>query len=64
VAEQIEEHWREESKELLLMVNKLQEENWKLVLAAEKRKSPEEVDESPVADVDMAIMHRLRSMVD
>lgn len=36
--EQIEEHWRDESHEMVLMINRLQEENRKLVktVAAEQ----------------------------
>lgn len=46
------------------MVTRLQDENRKLLAAAEKRRSPEEIVGSPVQDVDMAIMQRLRAMVD
>lgn len=61
--EQIEEHWREESKELLSLVSRLQEENRKLIVAAERQKAPDDCA-SPVQDVDMTMVHRLRNMVD
>lgn len=47
----------------MALVSRLQEENRKLIVAAERQKYPDDCA-SPVQDVDMTMVHRLRTMVD
>ncbi|KAK3927371.1 RILP-like protein-like protein [Frankliniella fusca] len=65
--EQIEEHWREESRDLEAMVSHLQEENRKLSsLLAEKKQAEKSPDPGALLspEVDMALLQRLRGLVD
>lgn len=64
--EQIEDHWREESRDLVAMVTRLQEENRKLanVLASREDQSPDENLQPVNPEVDIAVLQRLREMVD
>ncbi|XP_068984477.1 rab interacting lysosomal protein like isoform X3 [Bombus vancouverensis nearcticus] len=56
--EQIEEHWRQESRDLVEMVTRLQEENRRLSEALQESRS----DTSQ--EVDIAVLQHLRSMID
>ncbi|XP_076762097.1 rab interacting lysosomal protein like isoform X4 [Xylocopa sonorina] len=56
--EQIEEHWRQESRDLVEMVTRLQEENRRLSEALQESRS----DTSQ--EVDVAVLQHLRSMID
>ncbi|XP_034192418.1 rab interacting lysosomal protein like isoform X4 [Osmia lignaria lignaria] len=56
--EQIEEHWRQESRDLVGMVTRLQEENRRLAEALQESRS----DTSQ--EVDVAVLQHLRSMID
>ncbi|XP_014203868.1 RILP-like protein homolog isoform X2 [Copidosoma floridanum] len=63
--EQIEEHWRQESRDLLDMVTKLQDENRRLSAVVQETRS--ESDDSAFTtsqEVDIAVLHRLRTMID
>ncbi|KAJ1524504.1 hypothetical protein ONE63_010996 [Megalurothrips usitatus] len=65
--EQIEEHWREESRDLEAMVAHLQEENRKLSsILAEKKLEEKSTDPGALLspEVDMALLQRLRGLVD
>ncbi|PSN51361.1 RILP-like protein [Blattella germanica] len=64
--EQIEEHWREESRDLVSMVTRLQEENRKLSssLAERQDQSPEEAAHASSPEVDVAVLQRLRNLID
>ncbi|XP_026278872.1 RILP-like protein homolog isoform X3 [Frankliniella occidentalis] len=65
--EQIEEHWREESRDLEAMVSHLQEENRKLSsVLAEKKQAEKAPDPGALLspEVDMALVQRLRGLVD
>ncbi|XP_050458870.1 RILP-like protein homolog isoform X2 [Cataglyphis hispanica] len=58
--EQIEEHWRQESRDLVAMVTRLQEENRRLAEALQE--SSDTI--TPSQEVDIAVLQHLRSMID
>ncbi|XP_058805522.1 RILP-like protein homolog isoform X2 [Phymastichus coffea] len=63
--EQIEDHWKQESRDLLEMVNRLQEENRRLATAVQENRS--DSDDSGFTsgqEVDIAVLQRLRTMID
>ncbi|XP_069680149.1 RILP-like protein homolog isoform X2 [Periplaneta americana] len=64
--EQIEEHWRQESRDLVAMVTRLQEENRKLSssLAERQDHSPDGAAQSTSPEVDVAVLQRLRNLID
>lgn len=64
--EQIEDHWREETQDLLSMVTHLQEENKKLInsLAAKEDSSSDGPSQPLSPEVDICVMQRLRTLVD
>ncbi|XP_034237420.1 RILP-like protein homolog isoform X3 [Thrips palmi] len=64
--EQIEEHWREESRDLEAMVSHLQEENRKLSSLLAQKQAEKSSDPGALLspEVDMALVQRLRGMVD
>ncbi|XP_075218925.1 rab interacting lysosomal protein like isoform X2 [Lycorma delicatula] len=64
--EQIEDHWREETQDLVAMVTKLQEENRKLIssLAAKEDSSSDGPSQVMSPEVDICVLQRLRGMVD
>ncbi|XP_067014677.2 RILP-like protein homolog isoform X1 [Anabrus simplex] len=64
--EQIEEHWREESRELVAMVTRLQEENRKLSSSLAERgdRSPDDTAHASSPEVDVLVLQRLRSLID
>lgn len=64
--EQIEEHWREESQDLLSMVTRLQDENRKLsnLLAEKSDKSPNDPAQLLSPEVDVVVLQRLRNVID
>ncbi|XP_072760879.1 RILP-like protein homolog isoform X2 [Anoplolepis gracilipes] len=59
--EQIEEHWRQESRDLVAMVTRLQEENRRLAEALQESQS-DTITASQ--EVDIAVLQHLRSMID
>ncbi|XP_011350255.1 RILP-like protein homolog isoform X2 [Ooceraea biroi] len=59
--EQIEEHWRQESRDLVAMVTRLQEENRRLAEALQESRS-DTITASQ--EVDVAVLQHLRSMID
>ncbi|XP_011258526.1 RILP-like protein homolog isoform X2 [Camponotus floridanus] len=59
--EQIEEHWRQESRDLVAMVTRLQEENRRLAEALQESQSD---TITPSQEVDVAVLQHLRSMID
>ncbi|XP_020293122.1 RILP-like protein homolog isoform X2 [Pseudomyrmex gracilis] len=59
--EQIEEHWKQESRELVAMVTRLQEENRRLAEALQESRS-DTITASQ--EVDVAVLQHLRSMID
>ncbi|XP_015592894.1 RILP-like protein homolog isoform X2 [Cephus cinctus] len=63
--EQIEEHWRQESRDLVGMVTRLQEENRRLATALQESRSDSQ-DSAYTAsqEVDVAVLQRLRTMID
>ncbi|XP_034948870.1 RILP-like protein homolog isoform X2 [Chelonus insularis] len=64
--EQTEEHWRQESRDLVGMVTRLQEENRRLAEALQESRSDNHQDSAFTAsqEVDIAVLQRLRSMID
>lgn len=64
--EQIEEHWREESQDLVAMVTRLQEENRKLSssLAERQDHSPDGAAQATSPEVDVAVLQRFRNLID
>ncbi|XP_011498088.1 PREDICTED: RILP-like protein homolog isoform X2 [Ceratosolen solmsi marchali] len=66
--EQIEEHWRQESRDLLEMVTRLQEENRRLAATVqETRTDSGDGDKQTFTasqEVDIAVLQRLRTMID
>ncbi|XP_076626119.1 rab interacting lysosomal protein like isoform X2 [Colletes latitarsis] len=59
--EQIEEHWRQESRELVGMVTRLQDENRRLAEALQESRSD---TFTASQEVDIAVLQHLRSMID
>ncbi|XP_076249692.1 rab interacting lysosomal protein like isoform X2 [Calliopsis andreniformis] len=59
--EQIEEHWRQESHDLVGMVTRLQEENRRLAEALQESRSD---TFTASQEVDIAVLQHLRSMID
>ncbi|XP_018315820.1 RILP-like protein homolog isoform X2 [Mycetomoellerius zeteki] len=59
--EQIEEHWRQESRDLVAMVTRLQEENRRLAESLHESRS-DTITASQ--EVDIAVLQHLRSMID
>ncbi|XP_012150400.1 rab interacting lysosomal protein like isoform X2 [Megachile rotundata] len=59
--EQIEEHWRQESHDLVGMVTRLQEENRRLAEALQESRSD---TFTASQEVDVAVLQHLRSMID
>ncbi|XP_033329257.1 rab interacting lysosomal protein like isoform X2 [Megalopta genalis] len=59
--EQIEEHWRQESRDLVGMVTRLQEENRRLAEALHESRSD---TFTASQEVDVAVLQHLRSMID
>ncbi|XP_029173446.1 RILP-like protein homolog isoform X2 [Nylanderia fulva] len=59
--EQIEEHWRQESRDLVAMVTRLQEENRRLAETLQESRSD---TITPSQEVDIAVLQHLRSMID
>ncbi|XP_017877556.1 RILP-like protein homolog isoform X2 [Ceratina calcarata] len=66
--EQIEEHWRQESRDLVEMVNRLQEENRRLSEALQESRSDSQYSNKQTftasQEVDVAVLQHLRSMID
>jgi len=64
--EQIEEHWRQESHDLVAMVTRLQEENRKLSSSLAERQDhlPDEAAQATSPEVDVAVLQRLRNLID
>ncbi|XP_026666691.1 RILP-like protein homolog isoform X1 [Ceratina calcarata] len=71
--EQIEEHWRQESRDLVEMVNRLQEENRRLSEALQESRSDSQYSNKQMnalsaftasQEVDVAVLQHLRSMID
>lgn len=67
--EQIEEHWRQESRDLVAMVTRLQEENRRLAEALQESQSDSQYSSkqttiTPSQEVDIAVLQHLRSMID
>ncbi|BES91373.1 JNK_SAPK-associated protein-1 [Nesidiocoris tenuis] len=64
--EQIEEHWRDESKELVAVVNKLQDENKKLAKSlAAKQDATTFSNTQPLSpELDIAVLQKLRTSID
>lgn len=66
--EQIEEHWRQESRDLVAMVTRLQEENRRLAEAlqesSDSQYSSKQTTITPSQEVDIAVLQHLRSMID
>ncbi|XP_032686052.1 RILP-like protein homolog isoform X2 [Odontomachus brunneus] len=59
--EQIEEHWRQESRDLVAMVTRLQEENRRLAESLQESRSD---TFTASQEVDVAVLQHLRSMID
>lgn len=64
--EQIEEHWRDESHEMVLMINRLQEENRKLVksLAAKQDSNSVQASHPLSPEVDVNALQKTRASID
>ncbi|XP_023721803.1 RILP-like protein homolog isoform X2 [Cryptotermes secundus] len=64
--EQIEEHWRQESHDLVAMVTRLQEENRKLSSSLAEREDhlPDGAAEVTSPEVEVAVLQRLRNLID
>lgn len=67
--EQIEEHWRQESRDLVAMVTRLQEENRRLAEALQESQSDSQYSSKQTTitasqEVDIAVLQHLRSMID
>lgn len=64
--EQIEEHWREESQDLVSMVTRLQDENHKLsaLLAERNDKLCGDSGHTVSTEVDVVVLQRLRNVID
>ncbi|EZA47149.1 hypothetical protein DMN91_000353 [Ooceraea biroi] len=67
--EQIEEHWRQESRDLVAMVTRLQEENRRLAEALQESRSDSQYGSKQTTitasqEVDVAVLQHLRSMID
>ncbi|XP_003397040.1 RILP-like protein homolog isoform X1 [Bombus affinis] len=66
--EQIEEHWRQESRDLVEMVTRLQEENRRLSEALQESRSDSQYSSKQTftasQEVDIAVLQHLRSMID
>ncbi|GFG37252.1 hypothetical protein Cfor_10945 [Coptotermes formosanus] len=64
--EQIEEHWRQESHDLVGMVTRLQEENRKLSSSLAERQDhvPDEAAQATSPEVEVAVLQRLRNLID
>ncbi|XP_073990648.1 rab interacting lysosomal protein like isoform X2 [Rhodnius prolixus] len=64
--EQIEEHWREESHEMVAVVNRLQEENRKLLKALATKQDTSTGNHShPLSpEVDVTVLQRSRASID
>lgn len=67
--EQIEEHWRQESRDLVAMVTRLQEENRRLAEALQESRSDSQYSNKQTTitasqEVDIAVLQHLRSMID
>ena len=66
--EQIEEHWRQESRDLVGMVTRLQEENRRLAEALQESRSDSQYSSKQTftasQEVDVAVLQHLRSMID
>nr|CAD7448992.1 unnamed protein product [Timema bartmani] len=64
--EQIEDHWRQESHELIALVTRLRDENLKLgsSLADQQNYSPDIAAQAANSEVDAAVMQRLRHVID
>ncbi|KAK2580257.1 hypothetical protein KPH14_012508 [Odynerus spinipes] len=63
--EQIEEHWRQESRDLVGMVTRLQEENRRLAEALRESQSDSQYSAFTASqEVDVSVLQHLRSMID
>ncbi|XP_057341122.1 RILP-like protein homolog isoform X2 [Microplitis mediator] len=63
--EQTEEHWRQESRDLVGMVTRLQDENRRLAEALqESRNDSQDTAYTASQEVDITVLQRLRSMID
>ncbi|XP_018315811.1 RILP-like protein homolog isoform X1 [Mycetomoellerius zeteki] len=67
--EQIEEHWRQESRDLVAMVTRLQEENRRLAESLHESRSDSQYSSKQTTitasqEVDIAVLQHLRSMID
>ncbi|KAK0163292.1 hypothetical protein PV327_006990 [Microctonus hyperodae] len=66
--EQTEEHWRQESRDLVGMVTRLQEENRRLAEALQESRSDSQDSGKQTftasQEVDIAVLQRLRNMID
>ncbi|EFN82162.1 RILP-like protein-like protein [Harpegnathos saltator] len=67
--EQIEEHWRQESRDLVAMVTRLQEENRRLAESLQESRSDSQYSSKQTTftasqEVDVAVLQHLRSMID
>ncbi|XP_015516926.1 RILP-like protein homolog isoform X7 [Neodiprion pinetum] len=66
--EQIEDHWRQESRDLVGMVTRLQDENRRLATALQESRSDSEDSGKQTftasQEVDVAVLQRLRTMID
>ncbi|XP_012233222.1 RILP-like protein homolog isoform X1 [Linepithema humile] len=67
--EQIEEHWRQESRDLVAMVTRLQEENRRLAGSLQESRSDSQYSSKQTTitasqEVDIAVLQHLRSMID
>ncbi|XP_043270999.1 RILP-like protein homolog isoform X2 [Venturia canescens] len=64
--EQTEEHWRQESRDLVGMVTRLQDENRRLSAALQESRSDTQDSAFTAAsqEVDIAVLQHLRSMID
>ncbi|XP_063993054.1 RILP-like protein homolog isoform X2 [Diachasmimorpha longicaudata] len=63
--EQTEEHWRQESRDLVGMVTRLQEENRRLSDALQESRSDSQDSAFTASqEVDIQVLQRLRSMID
>ncbi|XP_028981880.1 RILP-like protein homolog isoform X2 [Diachasma alloeum] len=63
--EQTEEHWRQESRDLVGMVTRLQEENRRLSEALQESRSDSQDSAFTASqEVDIQVLQRLRSMID
>lgn len=62
--EQIEDHWRQESKDLLSVVTRLQEENRRLSNALSDKQNLSESTCMVTPEVDIAVVERLQSVIE